>query len=242
MAVTGWAPAPGGAGTPESYWAQVEPLADLPRWAPSRPASGRVVVLAPHPDDEVLGPGGTVARLVAEGARLRVVAVTDGERSHAGRAEQLRRQRPAETAAALGALGVPADRVDVVRLRLPDSAVSDLALGGLLEPLVDAGDLVLAPWARDGHPDHDAVGRAARLVCAERAAPLLEYLVWAWEWATEDDLPWSTAVRVELASDVAARKRAAVDCFRSQIEGPRPVLPPAVLAHLVRPFEMLLRS
>jgi N-acetylglucosamine malate deacetylase 1 len=37
---------------------------------------GATLVLAPHPDDEVLGCGGTIARLVAEGARVDVAIVT----------------------------------------------------------------------------------------------------------------------------------------------------------------------
>ena len=45
--------------------------------------AGRVVVFAPHPDDEVLGCGGALADLLDRGARLDVVLVTDGA---AGRA------------------------------------------------------------------------------------------------------------------------------------------------------------
>ena len=50
---------------------------------------GPVLVLAPHPDDEVLGVGGTMARLAEAGAEVHVAIVTTG------RAPAFRRSRPA---------------------------------------------------------------------------------------------------------------------------------------------------
>ncbi|RVP23300.1 PIG-L deacetylase family protein, partial [Sinorhizobium meliloti] len=40
---------------------------------------GRTLVVAPHPDDEVLGAGGTIARLAAEGEEVFVAVVTEGK-------------------------------------------------------------------------------------------------------------------------------------------------------------------
>jgi LmbE family N-acetylglucosaminyl deacetylase len=52
-----------------------------------------------------------------------------------------------------------------------------------------------APWRHDGHPDHDAAGRAATIASAAAGAPLLQYLVWAWHWADPegDDPPGPNA-------------------------------------------------
>ena len=44
------------------------------------PANGRIVVLAPHMDDETLGCGGTIARHVRAGAQVTVIFLTDGRR------------------------------------------------------------------------------------------------------------------------------------------------------------------
>ena len=74
-----------GAGTAEARWRSSRLLAELPRVEPGalRPP-GRVVVVVPHPDDEVLGVGGTLAAWAATGVDTVVVAVTDGEASHPG--------------------------------------------------------------------------------------------------------------------------------------------------------------
>jgi LmbE family N-acetylglucosaminyl deacetylase len=226
-----------GPGTAESYWARSGRLDLMPRWEPGRPASGRVVVVAPHPDDEILGVGGTLRRL-AEQVTITVVAVTDGEASYPGREDEMRRCRPAETAAAFEALGVAPEAV--VRLGVPDGRVTEGVAFRLAEH-IGAGDLVLAPWVGDGHPDHDATGMAARHAASARGAVAMAYLVWAWHWAGVDDIPWADAVRVDLGAETAQRKRRAVACFTSQVGGPEPVLPPAVLARLTRDFEILLR-
>ena len=48
-------------------------------------------------------------------------------------------------------------------------------------------DLCLSPWRSDGHPDHDATGHAAVAAARLTRTPVLEYLVWAWHWATPEN-------------------------------------------------------
>jgi LmbE family N-acetylglucosaminyl deacetylase len=184
--------------------------------------------------------------LAASRARLRVVAVTDGERSHQGHTSPavLARRRTAETAAALHALG--ARGAEVTRLRLPDSglAAREDELTTALAPLTAGFDLCLAPWHRDLHPDHEAAGRAAR-----RAAQgsLYYYPVWMWHWACPGDprVPWDRALRIPLPPRAASRKRAAIGCFTSQTtdrgHGLGPVLTAGMTAHFTRAMEVLFR-
>jgi LmbE family N-acetylglucosaminyl deacetylase len=233
-------------GTDEQTWAAWPWLSTLPGAGLARLAEVRsAVIVAAHPDDEVLGAGGLLSMLAASGARLRLVAVTDGERSHQGHASpaSLARRRTAETATALRALGAGA--AEVIRLQLPDSglAAREDQLAAELAPLIAGFDMCLAPWDRDMHPDHEAAGRAVR-----RAGPRQLYCfpVWMWHWASPGDprVPWDRALRIPLPPRAASRKRAAIRCFASQTEdrghGLGPVLSPGMIAHFTRATEVLL--
>lgn len=225
-------------------------MADLPRLDPGM--AGRLLVVAPHPDDAVLGVGGLLQQLNRAGWVVEMVAVTDGEASHP-RSTRITRddlvaRRSQERNVALDRLGVRPVRVS--RLGLPDGCVSqrEEQLVQALGERLDTVSLCLVPWRRDGHPDHDAVGRAGAAACAGGATLLVEYLVWAWHWATprSGDIPWASARRVDLSRAELARKRWATRAFATQVTAVGPdagdaaPLPAAVLARFRRPFEVVL--
>jgi LmbE family N-acetylglucosaminyl deacetylase len=231
-----------GPGTSEDTWQHWIGLACLP--IAQLTGIGSAVVVAAHPDDEVLGVGGTMAQLAAAGARLRVIAVTDGEGSHPqADPSHIAAIRAAESAAALQILQVTP--VEVIRLGLPDTGVGrhEAELAASLQELCAGFDLCIAPWELDGHGDHEAAGRAARGACAR----VLSYPVWMWHWAVPADprVPWRRARQVPLAGGVALKKRGAIRSFVSQLTdrpGAGPVLAPGVVAHFTRPVEVLFEA
>ena len=86
----------------------------------------------------------------------------------------------------------------------------------------------------DGHPDHEATGRAAAAAAKRAGARFLEYPIWMWHWATPDDpaVPWRyRAWRVELTPGDLATKAEAMRCFASQLE--RGDGPPLLTAEVV---------
>ena len=161
----------------------------------------------------------------AAGARIRLVAVTDGEASHPGldqtAADELAECRAAETVTALAELGAP---VEIVRLRMPDTGVArrEAELRDQLTELVAGFGVCLAPWDGDLHADHEAAGRAAAGACAAAGVDLLSYPIWTWHWAHPRDsrVPWDRAVRVPLSAEARRRKQVAIDCFASQLRPP----------------------
>ncbi|SNS54677.1 N-acetylglucosaminyl deacetylase, LmbE family [Streptosporangium subroseum] len=229
-------------GTPEAEWRAWPGLGALPALAYGGWQS--VVVIAAHPDDEVLGVGGLLSLLAAADVRLRLIAVTDGEASHPGIADvpALAARRVKESESALEALGAHA--VEIVRLGMPDTGLAAHE-GELTEALKEAAagfQVCLAPWEADVHSDHEAAGRAA---VAAGLRPCF-YPIWTWHWARPGDvrLPWSRALRIPLPPPDRARKLAAIGCFASQLEprdGLEAVLPPGILAHFTRDHEVLFR-
>lgn len=125
-------------------------------------SSHRILVIAPHPDDEVLACGGTLAQLSKMGSSARVVVISDGalgdpQRAFAGDLTEIRRS---ESRSALAILGI----TDVVFLNLPDGAI------GADEKTVQTvaheiekfqPDTILLPPLLDQHRDHVAASLAA---------------------------------------------------------------------------------
>lgn len=234
-------------GTPEAQWAISPQLAQLAELETVR--ARRVIMVAPHPDDEIFGAAGLMQSLLARGISLEIIAVSDGEASHPLAVQQginLRSLRRRETVQGLQRLGWRAPTV--TRLGLPDGQIGRNvdALVASLRARVRRGDLCLAPWWHDGHPDHDACGNAALTVTESVGAQCLGYLVWAWHWADPrgSDLPWSDCRRFDFDRRTAARKRWATGAFVSQSRplGPDwdgdPLLPPAVLRRFWRRYEV----
>lgn len=243
-----------GQGTSLHQWQASWHLAQLPcvDIAQLVPDGHRAVIIAPHPDDEVLGCGGLLQGLAELDRALLLISVTDGSASHPGSrrwpVERLQVVRPQESAHALRRLGLPLHSLKWLRAGFPDSRVAsrETALGQFIERHLKPGDVVFTTWREDGHCDHEAVGRASAKAARAVGATLLELPVWTWHWATPEDcqVPWHRARKVPLTPEAVARKRHAIHAFASQLEGdPQiglpPVLAPYVLDRLLQPFEVV---
>ena len=138
-----------------------------PGWT-ERVRAERVLIVAPHQDDEVLGCGGLAAQLAAAGAVVRVLFLTDG----GGGVEEIqdrdaycarRREEAGNAARALGAAGC-----DV--LGLPDGALDrhlDEAVEGLRRALLtQRPDLLLVPHPLEVTRDHQAAFAAVHRLLA----------------------------------------------------------------------------
>ncbi len=200
-----------------------------------RRPGARLLVLAPHPDDESLAAGGLIQRALGYGVPACVVFVTDGENNPwPQRALERRvwigpRQRRAwgarrrdEADAALRVLGGGA--VEVIRLgwpdggvtwRLLDATVASIAVFGTVIENVRPTVLVL-PDLADRHPDHSAVH--VLLDMALRALPgvakpvCLGYLLHG---RSHAGLPCRAVLALNAGEQ--ARKRGAIEAHASQV-------------------------
>ena len=179
--------------------------------ASSLPPARRVLALAPHPDDEVFGCGGTLHLLAKAGAAITVIVVSDGALGGmAGEritAMQIA-EREAESRAAALLLGYPVP----VFWRLPDMGLryGEALVARLLDAMRAAhADLVFAPALTELHPDGQALALAAaeslRRLGGERSIAFYEVSALL--------LP-NTLIDITTCE---AQKRAAMRCFRSQL-------------------------
>ncbi|RKY20514.1 MAG: hypothetical protein DRQ55_07465 [Planctomycetota bacterium] len=192
--------------------------APLPPPEPARvlsepPWEGRVLVVAPHPDDESAGPGGALAMHAARGDELAAVFVTNGVHGDvSGQADPAAyvATRRAEAEAACDLLGIAAREF----WGFPDGcAVTPADLDAVVEHMVDAlqrlsPDVVYAPHEAETHADHHFIGRATRRA-AQRVGglTLVGYEVWS---------PQPAQFVLDV-TDVYEIKRAAVRCYPSQL-------------------------
>ena len=153
-----------------------------------REFGGRLLIFAPHMDDESLGCGLLVAAH-PNPSDVHVVFVTDGSRSpepddpDQPRSETLLSVRESEARDALQVLGLPAENARF--LGLPDGSLSGLR-DRLREQLLrcieeTSPDHVFVPFRYDWHPDHVSINRA---VCAAKdegrvVAQVVEYFVYS---------------------------------------------------------------
>lgn len=198
------------------------PALDLP--------AGSLALVAPHPDDEVLGLGATLA---ARDRGDTVICVSDGSASHPGivAPTQLRDIRRRESTAGARDLGV-----DLVHLDLPDGVLTADEVDAALHPALDAADpaIVAVTWSGDGHPDHHECAESVRRWRGAAQALILEYPVWMWHWADVDDpaVPWPRLRKLAVPPQSEGVKRQALSRHASQLEsigGTPPILPPPVV-------------
>lgn len=196
--------------------------------------SDKVLVVAPHPDDESLATGGLLQRIFAQKIPVRILFATDGEnnpwaqrywekRWKIGPNERARwgRRRRDEALDAICTLG---GKQDCARfLNLPDLGTTDLLMQGApdLSELIAkeirdwAPSVALIPTLHDAHPDHSALSVAfsiARDSLGGLPIRTWEYLVHA----PAVSLPYQT-VKLLLSSEEVACKRRAILCHETQV-------------------------
>lgn len=139
----------------------------------------RVLVIAAHPDDEVLGMGGTIAMHTGRDDAVRVLVVTDGSSTQYPGDSEIRSRKEEEARRAAAELGVE----DYVHLDFPDMQLDTLAhveVNGIVEEHVrDFVPDVVYTVQPDVNNDHrvlfDSVAVATRPVPGQPVRRLLTY-------------------------------------------------------------------
>jgi LmbE family N-acetylglucosaminyl deacetylase len=124
------------------------------------------LVVAAHPDDEVLGVGGTIPLIRATGAMVTVVIVTDGSSTQYPGDEAIARRKGLQVEEANAVLGTD----EVVSLDFPDmrlETVEHHRLNRALEEVIRGRsiDTVFVHHEHDVNQDHTSIFRSMRVAC-----------------------------------------------------------------------------
>jgi LmbE family N-acetylglucosaminyl deacetylase len=190
-------------------------------------ASGPVVIIAPHQDDDILSCGASILQVRRAAQKTSVIFVSDGSASSESTVlapKELSAIRYKEAVRALQQLGI--EGADVHFLNIPDNFTNQ-HIDQIADLLAEKFDvlqprIVLSPYQDDPHPDHVAVARAVRRLVAHGRlrATVLEY----------PRFRPSSAIRHLMSSSLRSRfcrvdakpmldaKRKALTCHRSQME------------------------
>jgi LmbE family N-acetylglucosaminyl deacetylase len=243
-----------GDGTSQEAWQNWVGLQDLTQLEITKSFTPyqRVCIFAPHPDDEVLGCGGLLQQLAANGNPIVLIHVTNGTQSHPNSQiysqESLNIIRPQESVKALEVLGI-AHQVTTIALDLIDGEVfaQQDQFHQELSAIIQPEDILITTFINDGHPDHEATGQVVASFAKQQHLACYQVLIWAWHWAKPGDsrIPWHCAMRVNLTTEQLQRKLQAITCFKSQITaddstGSPPILSAKAIARISQPWEVYL--
>ncbi len=178
--------------------------------------SRHILIVSAHPDDMEIGMGGTVAKLVAEGAEITSLIVTDGSRASNpfGWTEQrMAEVRRGEALRAAEVLGVK----DVIFCDQPDAA-DEVDVKVVRQKLVEVltrlkpAEVYTLHEEFDRHPGHRQAGRLVRESVGE-AGRTPPGGVWAYEiWG-----PFARWDRLEYIDAYLEKKKLAIAEYKSQV-------------------------
>lgn len=128
----------------------------------------RILCVSAHPDDLEIMAGGAVAKWVDEGHQVHVLNLTNGSwKSPDGRVQRKARDAAREARAAAAYLGYTVEHLGIPAMQL---SFQDSLVREVLQRIETRGcDLLVCPWERDLHHDHEVASRIA--ISASRRVP-----------------------------------------------------------------------
>ncbi len=206
-------------------------LVSIGRETPASVASGPLLVIAPHPDDETLGCGGLILAHKEKGVPVRILIVTDGgasSRPETVPLETLTETRKTEALEATRRLNIQADEVFFLAYQDGKALSSITTIAQNLASHIElfAPTLIAAPYEFDFHPDHQAVAQALVIAMknTKSKAKIWEYPMWFWPRGALSFLlsqKGRKSLRLHKATPHLQLKRYALSAYTSQIPSSR---------------------
>lgn len=180
--------------------------------------SDKILIVAPHPDDEVLGCSGLIQRLLSEGKQVDVAILSGGGKSHAGCCKidesTLIESRRNLSRKAAEILGLPLEHLHF--LDYPDGCIAfDCSETERLKKLIDTllPESIFVPHKGEGWSDHLEAGQIVRKLAGETSCvSFYEYCVWFWYYNVWN-IDRKKAFVLTMTKEEHFRKNEAIDAY-----------------------------
>jgi N-acetyl-1-D-myo-inositol-2-amino-2-deoxy-alpha-D-glucopyranoside deacetylase len=194
-------------------------------------AATRLLVVAPHPDDETIATGLLIQQVRAAGGDVRILLLTDGDnnpwpqrwmerRWHIGTAERQRwgERRHAELVLAMQQLDVPASSLQ--SMGWPDMGLTDVLMRSGVQTVASMAEamqayrpsLVVMPSIDDRHPDHGAAHVLVRLALSS-----VDHAPEQWTYLIHGRSREPLDIELQGSIEQQIKKAAALDAHRTQV-------------------------
>ena len=185
--------------------------------------SRNVLVVASHPDDEILGVGATIAKHANNGDKVHILIIAEGatSRSAANAADDTRALRHAAAAAAKELGAQPP-----VMLDLADNRLDSLALIDIVQPIEAAlikaePQIVYTHFVGDLNRDHTATAEAVEIACRPLPGQTVEALyafetVSSTEWSLGMHGAFAPQMFVDISATLSTKLRA-LECYKVEM-------------------------
>lgn len=193
----------------------------LYRCRPSLPISDNTVIIAPHPDDEVIGCAGLIHTLVNRGTPPHIIILTGGEGAHRGCCDtsgaEVIIERRKLTMTAANELGLPVSQIHF--LDYPDENISqDSSETEKLKELLNrlSPQTVFVPHRGEGWSDHVKAAEIVRQLMKSNDISIYEYCVWMWYYNVWN-LDSKNAYILKMSHPMHQRKLQAIDQYTTPL-------------------------
>ncbi|MBD3214190.1 MAG: hypothetical protein GF311_16390 [Candidatus Lokiarchaeota archaeon] len=154
----------------------------------------KIVVFAPHPDDELVGAGGSILKWMDKGHKVEIIYISDGRAAYTFEKRMGRLMETNETQISEDDLaGIRMREIDEVisfleipeesvhKFQLPDQQVMDFRETGieLCKPIIENADRIVAPSNNNPHTDHQATFNIATSAAKELKLDNIEFYIYA---------------------------------------------------------------
>lgn len=179
----------------------------------------KILIVAPHPDDEVIGCSGLIQRMKKEGKEIFIVILSGGEASHCSCCEidkdRLINARYELTLQAAQLLKLPIDRI--YRLSYPDGKISkEHSETERFRSIINSicPDTVVIPHWSEGCVDHRHTHEITRfLLKDELEIELYAYCVWFWYYYNIWNISWKNMRLLNMSTDEYQTKLQAINIY-----------------------------